>query len=66
MQYCKEFDSWLKSILVGKINEMHLRSNIVNWKNVAPHAKECHPREDHLVPLFVVAAAAGDEAEGKV
>jgi len=25
-------------------------------------ARECHPREEHLVPLFVVAGAAGQDA----
>lgn len=28
------------------------------WES-APHARYAHPREDHLVPLFVAAGAAG-------
>jgi aromatic ring-opening dioxygenase catalytic subunit (LigB family) len=30
----------------------------------APAARLAHPREDHLVPLFVVAGAAGEDAGG--
>ena len=35
-----------------------------DWK-AGPHARFCHPREEHLVPLHVVAGAAGDDP-GKV
>jgi aromatic ring-opening dioxygenase catalytic subunit (LigB family) len=31
---------------------------LVNWE-AAPHARLTHPREDHLIPLMVVAGAAG-------
>ncbi|KAL7487972.1 hypothetical protein ACHAW6_013557 [Cyclotella cf. meneghiniana] len=66
IQYSKEFDSWLQSVFVGKINSSRLRNTLVHWKEEAPHATECHPREEHLLPLFVVAAAAGEEAVGEV
>eukprot|EP00804_Cyclotella_cryptica_P005828 CCRYP_000132-RA/>CCRYP_000132-RA protein AED:0.00 eAED:0.00 QI:127/-1/1/1/-1/1/1/300/302 len=66
IQYSKEFDLWLRSVFVGKINNAHLENKLVNWKEEAPHATECHPREEHLIPLFVVAAAAGEEAVGEV
>ncbi|CAK4069303.1 unnamed protein product [Aphanomyces euteiches] len=29
------------------------------WKSF-PHARACHPREEHLIPLHVVAGAAGE------
>jgi aromatic ring-opening dioxygenase catalytic subunit (LigB family) len=35
------------------------------WES-APSARLAHPREDHLVPLFVVAGAAGEEAGRRV
>ena len=31
---------------------------LVNWVQ-APFARQAHPREDHLIPLMVVAGAAG-------
>lgn len=33
---------------------------LVNWRE-APGARLAHPREDHLLPLMVVAGAAGDD-----
>ncbi|MES2900652.1 MAG: class III extradiol ring-cleavage dioxygenase [Pseudomonadota bacterium] len=33
---------------------------LVNWES-APGARLAHPREDHLIPLMVVAGAAGDD-----
>ena len=31
------------------------------WATAAPGARVCHPREEHLAPLFVAAGAAGGE-----
>jgi aromatic ring-opening dioxygenase catalytic subunit (LigB family) len=55
-----EFDTWLsESMLDIKARETHL----ANWAD-APFARACHPREEHLLPLHVVAgAAAGEKAE---
>jgi len=33
---------------------------LVNWE-AAPHARLTHPREDHLIPLMVIAGAAGND-----
>jgi len=33
---------------------------LADWKRL-PDAVACHPREEHLLPLMVVAGAAGDE-----
>jgi aromatic ring-opening dioxygenase catalytic subunit (LigB family) len=63
--YSKEFDEYLQSMLIGDITETKL-NKLVTWKEDAPHANECHPREEHLIPLFVVAAAAGDECVGEL
>ena len=32
---------------------------LINW-SAAPAARDCHPREEHLLPLMVAAGAAGD------
>lgn len=61
--YSKLFDEWLQSKLVGKVTNARL-DELVRWKEVK-HARECHPREEHLIPLFVVAAAA-EEGVGEV
>ena len=43
--------------LVGvlKDNEADL---VVNWED-APHARYCHPREEHLLPLHVCHGTVG-------
>ena len=33
---------------------------LCQWQS-APYAREAHPREEHLLPLMVVAGAASDE-----
>ncbi len=55
----RAFDTWLgESIALGReAREERLR----HWKR-APSAAHCHPREEHLLPLHVVAGAAGDDA----
>ncbi len=54
----RQFDTWLESsvTLPRAAREERLR----NWK-LAPGGVQCHPREEHLLPLHVVAGAAGDD-----
>jgi aromatic ring-opening dioxygenase catalytic subunit (LigB family) len=54
----REFDAWLEGsvTLPRPAREERLR----NWK-LAPAGLHCHPREEHLLPLHVVAGAAGDD-----
>lgn len=35
-----------------------------DWRQRAPHAQTMHPTDEHLLPLFVAAGAAGEQAEG--
>ena len=49
-----QFNQWLKKIILEK--DM---SELKRWES-APGARTCHPREEHLVPLFVVAGASED------
>lgn len=52
----KRFDQWL-SEAVSK--EAAARETaLVEWEK-APVARACHPREEHLLPLMVIAGAAG-------
>jgi aromatic ring-opening dioxygenase catalytic subunit (LigB family) len=51
------FDRWLE----GAMSEPAGRETAIrNWSD-APFAREAHPREEHLAPLFVAAGAADGE-----
>jgi aromatic ring-opening dioxygenase catalytic subunit (LigB family) len=51
------FDDWLAET-VALADPEERRQRLVDWKK-APGALDCHPRSEHLVPLFIVAGAAG-------
>jgi aromatic ring-opening dioxygenase catalytic subunit (LigB family) len=53
------FDAWLRKSLLGTTPAAR-RAALVAWEQ-APAAREAHPHEDHLIPLMVVAGAAGDD-----
>ena len=55
------FDAWLDETAKAPAPEREAR--LTQWEK-APSARECHPREEHLLPLMVVAGAAG-ASEGK-
>lgn len=49
------FDDWLQATLKGD------RNGLNDWAQ-APNAHDCHPREEHLIPLMVAAGAAQGDA----
>ncbi len=51
-----EFDAWLKETLEAAPEKRD--TGLAAWTK-APVAREVHPREEHLLPLMVVAGAAG-------
>jgi aromatic ring-opening dioxygenase catalytic subunit (LigB family) len=57
----RAFDEWL----TGAVESAAPRRDtlLAGWRS-APHAAFSHPREEHLIPLFVAAGAGGD-APGK-
>lgn len=55
----RKFDSWLTTTVETPDVEAR-NQNLVNW-SLAPAARASHPREEHLIPLMVVAGAAGDD-----
>ena len=57
------FQDWLKDTIVGKHTQSERELRLIEWES-APYARYCHPREDHLLPLHVCAALAGNS--GKV
>jgi len=55
----REFDERLTSVC-SEAPEI-CREQLLRWHTL-PHARYCHPREEHLLPLMVIAgAAAGDK-----
>jgi aromatic ring-opening dioxygenase catalytic subunit (LigB family) len=55
----REFDAWLQGAATAPAPERARR--LSDWTS-APAARRAHPREEHLIPLMVVAGAAGDDA----
>lgn len=52
------FDAWLRETITLPSAERDAR--LAAWEK-APSARRVHPREEHLLPLMVVAGAAGDD-----
>jgi len=52
------FDAWLEETVALEAPARDER--LVAWER-APAARRSHPREEHLLPLMVVAGAAGDD-----
>ncbi|WP_448212431.1 DODA-type extradiol aromatic ring-opening family dioxygenase [Colwellia sp. MEBiC06753] len=47
------FDNWLtETITSNKLSEAERKKRLNNW-HLAPDAKYCHPREEHLLPLHI-------------
>ena len=53
------FDEWLAHALTREPSE---RNRLLEGWEQAPAARQCHPREEHLLPLHVMAGAALDDA----
>jgi aromatic ring-opening dioxygenase catalytic subunit (LigB family) len=53
----RAFDEWLAESMSLEASKRETR--LVEWEK-APFARDCHPREEHLIPLMVMAGAAGD------
>jgi aromatic ring-opening dioxygenase catalytic subunit (LigB family) len=52
------FDRWLRE--TSALDENARNARLAQWTS-APHARHAHPREEHLLPLMVVAGAAGSD-----
>jgi aromatic ring-opening dioxygenase catalytic subunit (LigB family) len=50
------FDQWLRE--TATLEEKDRNERLVRWSSV-PAARMAHPREEHLLPLMVIAGAAG-------
>ncbi|HYV47163.1 MAG TPA: dioxygenase, partial [Myxococcaceae bacterium] len=54
----EQFDAWLREAAVQAPAE---RDALLTAWSKAPAARLSHPREEHLLPLMVVAGAAGED-----
>lgn len=52
------FEDWLTKAIEG---EAKARNHFLTHWEEAPSARLAHPREDHLIPLMVIAGAAGND-----
>ena len=55
----RAFDEWLAHAVTRERGE---RDRLLQEWEHAPAARHCHPREEHLLPLHVMAGAALDDA----
>lgn len=52
------FDRWLEDVAARPTQERN--TLLARWMD-APFARDCHPREEHLLPLHVMAGAARED-----
>jgi 4,5-DOPA dioxygenase extradiol len=59
--WAQEFNDWLTNAVIhGE------RESLINYRTVAPYAKQAHPYPDHFMPLLTAFGAAGSTSQGKV
>ena len=58
----EQFQEWLIDVCAGDLPQSTREQALLHWER-APHARYCHPREEHLLPLHVCAALAGTPAQ---
>lgn len=56
------FQEWLIDTCTSPISFTERKNRLAHWES-APHARYCHPREEHLLPLHICAGMAGSAAE---
>ncbi|WMC11468.1 class III extradiol ring-cleavage dioxygenase [Oceanimonas pelagia] len=60
------FENWLEDTCAGQnMDENERQSRLIDWES-APHARFCHPREEHLLPLHVCYGLAGKACDEHV
>lgn len=58
----RAFEDWLAETLIdANLPEVEREKRLRQWAS-APHARYCHPREEHLLPLHVCYGAFGTPA----
>ena len=64
-KHSRQFNTWLQETLSSSRPVGQALPQLTQWEE-APGARTCHPREEHLLPLFMTAAAAGSGAHAKL
>lgn len=54
------FADWMEDAIVGRDVD-----GLLDYRRQAPHARENHPTDEHLLPLYVAMGAAGGSARGQ-
>ncbi len=57
--WAREFDDWLTANL-----EAGDEAALADYRARAPHARQSHPRDEHLIPVFLAYGAGGKGAKG--
>ena len=55
------FQNWLIEVCTGSISRSEREQLLIDWQKAAS-ARYCHPREEHLLPLYVCLGMAGKPA----
>ncbi len=55
-----EFTEWFADRLASGDTDA-----LLHWKDKAPYARENHPTDEHLMPIFFALGAAGEGAKGR-
>ena len=58
----QEFDGFLQDAVCNPAYSPEQRLRLLEKWEEGPCARECQPREEHLLPLHVIAGAAGGAA----
>ena len=59
----ERFDAWLGESI--SLPRQQREQRLIDWA-LAPGGRDSHPREEHLLPLHVIAGAAGDDDGRKI
>ncbi|KAJ1551855.1 hypothetical protein HK096_002106, partial [Nowakowskiella sp. JEL0078] len=57
----KNFDDAVTTVVTSEDASV-VEQGLINWKGL-PSAKYCHPREEHLIPLMVIAGAGASKGD---
>jgi 4,5-DOPA dioxygenase extradiol len=52
--WAREFDDWFTAKLQAEATD-----DLVHYRERAPHATVAHPRDEHLLPIYIAYGAAG-------